>query len=299
MCWLELNHPEAIPNDRYTLAGAQTSTPTSAHENQLSLADEFSYVSPPTPVGVLDGQTPGTSTPTPCGHAKEPHSPSSAEVPGASVSRESEQSILTQLMQVPATFTPKPASSKSRAVTGAQVLTSTECLTLIKEKELKKKKEAEEKEKRKKEREGKKQIRQEQLKKKADERAKKAAERAKKTEEKARKANERVKAKKGDEGTERAESGKPDANSESRLGEKNDGDSDSSCMPRPKRRRIEEEINCDECSICFGTFQEDVKLETGREWVECACGRWVHEVCVVECIVDVAGKERFCPICLV
>ena len=107
MSWLELNHPEAVLNDSYTLASAQTSTPTSGHENQLSLAKEFLYVSLPTLVGVLDGQTPSTSTPTSCGHAKEPHPPSSTEVPGASMSCDSDDSILTQLMQVPVISTPQ------------------------------------------------------------------------------------------------------------------------------------------------------------------------------------------------
>ena len=166
-------------------------------------------------------------------------------------------------MQVPVPSTPKPksTSAKSRAITDARVLTSTECLAMIKEKELKKKKEADEKERRKRDREEKKQEKQEQLKKKAEERAKKAEERAKKAEEKAR-------------------SRKSDGNNESRVGKNSDSDNDYA--PRPKRNRIEEEINCNECSVCFGTYQEDVEQETGREWIQCGCGRWAHEVCVID-----------------
>ena len=33
--------------------------------------------------------------------------------------------------------------------------------------------------------------------------------------------------------------------------------------------------------------------------MECACGRWTHEDCVEDCVMDVDGKERFCPVCLV
>ena len=34
--------------------------------------------------------------------------------------------------------------------------------------------------------------------------------------------------------------------------------------------------NC-ECSYCFEMYCHD-----GKEWLECACGRWVHELCIEE-----------------
>ena len=73
----------------------------------------------------------------------------------------------------------KPAASAQR-VSGARVLTSAQCVTILKEREEQKKKEQEEKEKQKIEREQKKQEREVAMKKRAEEREKKAAEKAKK-----------------------------------------------------------------------------------------------------------------------
>ena len=50
------------------------------------------------------------------------------------------------------------------------------------------------------------------------------------------------------------------------------------------------------CVVCVSDCNsEDV---SGADWIECACGRWLHEECGEECVVDAAGKERFCPTCL-
>ena len=48
-----------------------------------------------------------------------------------------------------------------------------------------------------------------------------------------------------------------------------------------------------ECPFCFETYCHD-----GKEWLECACGRWIHEQCMDEVILDSGGQERFCPFCL-
>ena len=50
-----------------------------------------------------------------------------------------------------------------------------------------------------------------------------------------------------------------------------------------------------ECCICFVTYEDD---QSGKDWVECACGRWLHEDCADDCFVDDEGKERLCLICL-
>ena len=83
---------------------------------------------------------------------------------------------------VAATPKAKPAASAQR-VSGARVLTSAQCVAILKEREEQKKKEQEEKEKRKIEREQKKQEREIAMKKRAEERERKAAEKAKKAEE--------------------------------------------------------------------------------------------------------------------
>ena len=54
----------------------------------------------------------------------------------------------------------------------------------------------------------------------------------------------------------------------------------------------EDQVNC-ECPFCFKTYCHD-----GKEWLECACGRWIHEQCIEEVILDSGGHERFCPFCL-
>ena len=64
-------------------------------------------------------------------------------------------------------------------------------------------------------------------------------------------------------------------------------------------RSSEEEINTDQCAICFRTYNDDVLDGTGEDWIECACGRWVHENCVdYDIVVDATGRERMCPHCV-
>ena len=64
-------------------------------------------------------------------------------------------------------------------------------------------------------------------------------------------------------------------------------------------RSSEEEINTDQCVICFRTYNDDVLDGTGEDWIECACGRWVHENCVdYDIVVDATGRERMCPHCV-
>ena len=56
--------------------------------------------------------------------------------------------------------------------------------------------------------------------------------------------------------------------------------------PKAKTPRL------DECCACFGQYSDDIG--TGREWLECACGRWVHEDCVENIVYDTNGKEKLC-----
>lgn len=95
------------------------------------------------------------------------------------------------------------------------------------------------------------------------------------------------------------------------LTEKSLRDKRSSCSTsqefqscsEPSRKRHKErhndgavtEIDTNVCCVCFGLYSEDV---SGVDWIECACGRWLHEECGEECVVDADGKERFCPTCL-
>ena len=119
---------------------------------------------------------------------------------------------------------------------------------------------------------------------KAEARAKKAEERARKEEEKAKRAEEKAKerALKTEERSKRKTTNKkraePATSSEpscaSSCTEKNE-------QPRQKNANTvlsrSEDLNSGECCVCFDTYDEDVALETGRDWVECACQRWLHE----------------------
>ena len=85
---------------------------------------------------------------------------------------------------------------------------------------------------------------------------------------------------------------KPDTGvQEKKRGEKRSSDS---APTSTKRLRLQDELNDNVCSICFGTYQDDVDQETGRDWVQCPCGRWTPEDCVEDSVTDVDGKERFC-----
>ena len=70
-----------------------------------------------------------------------------------------------------------------------------------------------------------------------------------------------------------------------------------SLQPPPKRR-CRQDIDTNECSVCFGRYEQDIVKGIGTEWISCACGWWLHVDCADTRVVDVNGCERFCPICI-
>ena len=36
-----------------------------------------------------------------------------------------------------------------------------------------------------------------------------------------------------------------------------------------------------ECTECLGTYNDDITLGDGVEWIQCGCGQWIHEECIV------------------
>ena len=138
----------------------------------------------------------------------------------------------------------------------------------------KKERSSKKKKKRKIEREKKKKEREEEQKRKADVRAKKAAEKAKRDAEKAQE--------KATEKDRKAAENKQQAGVSSRKKRAaTSGSSQSISLttkPKAKTPRFDESIDTEECCACFGQYCDDIG--TGREWLECACGRWVHEDCV-------------------
>ena len=141
-------------------------------------------------------------------------------------------------------------------------------MSILKEREEKKRIEAEAKEKRRIERERKKKEREEIAKCKAEERARKAAERSQ------------------------------------RLVKKS-APKERAPVPAVQRKKrkttnddmTNDDIDPNQCCVCFRTFTEDELEKTGLEWVECVCKRWLHEDCIDYATnVDV---ELLCPYCCV
>ncbi len=45
----------------------------------------------------------------------------------------------------------------------------------------------------------------------------------------------------------------------------------------------------DACCVCFGLYYDD--YGTRREWLQCTCGRGIHEDCI-----DVLDNDKLCPV---
>ena len=189
-----------------------------------------------------------------------------------------------------------PSRSKSKKQSGARVLTSKECLDLLKEKEAKKLKDKEDKERRKLERERKKEERQKELQRKAEERALKAAEKQKKLAEKEKRAQERSakNVRQSEEKGARVPVTRKRARStaaplvDTKVSENE--------LRSKTARIIDESIDVNRCCACFEYYADDAG--TDREWIECSCGRWLHVDCTEDVIHDANGKELLCPVCL-
>ena len=175
---------------------------------------------------------------------------------------------------------PIKAKGDAKRVTGQRILTSAEGLAILKEKEDKKQKQVEEKQKRKQERENKKKEKEEVAEKKSEEKVKKASSVSNRAPPK-RAATTQPKGKK---------KAKPDSSALTLT---------STTSTSTSSAALSVSINTDECCECLGTYEDDMCSGLGEEWVECACGRWMHEKCIDQVVIDAAGKERFCSFCVV
>ena len=125
---------------------------------------------------------------------------------------------------------------------------------------------------------------------KAEEKARRMEEKAHKTEEKARQTAKKTACKPG----------------EKRKGKERTNSSDSHMIstrsqiqPPQKKARVDNDfIDESECCVCFTSYEEDIVNQSGKDWVACACGRWLHKDCTDECVLDSAIEERICPFCL-
>ena len=64
-----------------------------------------------------------------------------------------------------------------------------------------------------------------------------------------------------------------------------------------KRARIiyDTDIDTDTCCVCFESYEDDVKEANGHEWIECSCGRWLHEH---HSFLVLLMPNEFCPYCV-
>ena len=195
---------------------------------------------------------------------------------------------------------PTCSKKKGRATPRARLLTSDESLAELQEKEKKKKDQAEEKEKRKQEREEKKRLREETLRKKKEEKAAKAEERAKKLQEKKEKqtASKRKQNKRHVDATSEV-AASSETLSPAEMIEPSEASSSAERAhgSNPKGKASVESIDPNTCCMCFGSFEDDVCNGDGAGWVSCNCGRWLHEDCVEDYVVNESGAELFCPFC--
>ena len=196
-----------------------------------------------------------------------------------------------------------------KRVSGARILTGAQCLNMIQEREEKKKKLLEEKEKRKLEREQKRAEREAAAKKRAEEKAKKAELAAKQREARSKKRQKPAlnvatkKQKMAENSAAPSSSSRVDG-----LSKSTNCTSSRQTTLRSRESNLlnakakidgrspdAENIDINQCCVCFGTFQEDQELGTGFEWVECACKRWLHEICISDIEINSDGKELLCP----
>lgn len=278
--WLKVNHPDAVTNTASTvlepLRAPKSSTPiVSPSPSVTDTSSNTSLVSQSSSVSESK-QTSTRVKSTVSGPSSSTH-PLPGSTPLSTTARR--RSPLSDLLNLPKNV--RKPSTKTPSTGRARVLTSDECLRLLKEKEEKKKQVQMEKEKRKKERELKKKQREEEQKQKAEEKAKKAAEReaAKAKREAARAEKNATKAQSTTSGT--------------TSGTKRRCPTNQRQAQKKARCELDEMVDDNLCCVCFGSYDEDIG--TGREWVECSCKRWLHEDCVDEEDMDSNGK--LCPLC--
>ena len=309
--WKEIYYPDEHPGKN-----------CNDWELEKSLAQEFSYIEPCSPVAVLDttceveepleepslashntnnaptsmiepvsetsvdslqqsSSSVTASMPEPFCEASADRfqqSSSSVAVLNAPEERNELKHISKFLIQyVPSKGKTNPSQAAKR-VSGAKILTSTECAAIIEEREKNKKIKEQEKDERKAKREEKRKEKEDVAKKKAEQKQSK------------QKAGTQSK----------IQSRKRQSLSKVNLASKKS----QTRKEKSNRTSVEETSgssfnDSNECCVCFRTYEEDEEECTGLEWVQCVCTRWIHEECVSEIISDDQGRELLCPFCVV
>ena len=226
------------------------------------------------------------------------------------------QATGTSLSHVLVNHTPKAmaVTPARRSIPKARLLTSAESLALLQEKEAKKQKALEEKEQKRKEREEKKKLREQEAKKKAEEKARKAEEKVRKAAQKEVEKTRKAEQSKGVKpNTRKWKAPQPEASSSTSCKRSNattdvvESISESSAVGATEenttsrtglKETVSESFDPNVCCMCFGNFEDDVLDGCGADWLDCACGRWLHCDCAEDCVTDRYGKKQYCPYCI-
>ena len=83
-----------------------------------------------------------------------------------------------------------------------------------------------------------------------------------------------------------------------RVTDENDTEPGESDVDDVDMYRIQNAEFNNQCCVCFRTYEEDQLEQTGLQWVQCVCKRWVHEDCYDELLTDKNGRELICPYCV-
>lgn len=205
-----------------------------------------------------------------------------------------------------------PISLSKRPKPKARLLTSADCLKMLQEKEDKKKQRLEEKERKQKEREEKKKFREEEAKKKKEEKERRAQERAEKANQKSKVSGQsknsrnhnEVRNKRKEAVTAKVAVETSSSLTGNTLGTVNNSTevtveaSSTSTSTGNTLGTENNRIDTNICCMCFETYENDVLECNGADWIDCACGRWLHLECADDCVVDRFGKDRYCPYCI-
>ena len=53
-----------------------------------------------------------------------------------------------------------------------------------------------------------------------------------------------------------------------------------------------------ECTEYLGTHNDNITLGNGAERIQCGCGQWIHEECIVNTMTGDDGTETICSNCI-
>ena len=237
--------------------------------NDLSVLAHISSVSPQTPLLICNEEA---SLPP---ASMFPAIASSKDVTTGSTTSSGSDSTVSKFLVHPTDNT--PVRTIQKPIPRARLLTSAASLAAIEKKVKQKQEQLEEKQRKRREREEKKKQKEQELKRKEEERAKKAEEKARKTK------------------TNTTKKVTQDKKEQAQRGKRRKPLDFEQDIPQAKKSMVTED---GVCCICFGGYDDDVIERTGAEWIACGCGRWLHEDCVEDVVLDDEGNERFCVFCL-